>query len=148
MFPLWPTEAEALVNPFSSLSFCFQILPWIKKVANKEESSILDTGSGDKKQGCSHKVDIVFVLDSSGSEKNFWDTIKEWVEKTLDALHDVGHDTQVGVVVFDDHIDVSHEIYLETHIDGGSLKQKIHDLPFLGEYLTSFLTVEAILIPL
>jgi len=24
---------------------------------------------------------------------------------------------------------------METHIDGGSLKQKIHDLPFLGEIL-------------
>lgn len=84
-------------------------------------------------KGCSHKVDVVFVLDSSGSEKNFWDTIKEWVEKTVDALHDVGHDTQVGVVIFDDHLDQSHEIYLEQHLDGAALKEKIHDLPFLGK---------------
>ena len=83
--------------------------------------------------GCSHKLDLVFVLDSSGSEKKFWGTIKEWVEKTIDALFDVGHDTQVGVVVFDDHIDVSHEIYLESHMDGATLRQKVHDLPFSGE---------------
>ena len=82
--------------------------------------------------GCSHKVDVVFVLDSSGSESHHWGTIKEWVEKTLDALHDVGHDTQAGVVIFDDHIDVSHEILLEQHINGAALKKKIHDLPFQG----------------
>ena len=55
------------------------------------------------------------------------------MEKTIDALFDVGHDTQVGVVVFDDHIDVSHEIYLESHMDGATLRQKVHDLPFSGE---------------
>jgi len=82
--------------------------------------------------GCSHKVDVVFVLDSSGSESNYWGEIKEWVEKTLDALHDVGHDTQAGVVIFDDDVDVSHEILLEQHINGAALKKKIHDLPFLG----------------
>ena len=121
------------ITTISHLSLVFQILPWINKIANKETDGLDAPVSGGKKQRCSHKVDIVFVLDSSGSEKNFWDTIKEWVEKTVDALHDVGHDTQVGVVVFDDHIDVSHEIYLETHTDGASLKQKIHNLPFLGE---------------
>jgi len=83
--------------------------------------------------GCSHKVDVVFVLDSSGSERNHWDAIKEWVEKTLDALHDVGHDTQAGVVIFDNDVDVSHEILLEQHINGAALKKKIHDLPFQGK---------------
>jgi len=58
---------------------------------------------------CDHEADIVFVLDSSGSiSSDTWDDIKQWVHKSVEALHGVGVKTQVGLVTFD--TDVHHDI--------------------------------------
>ena len=81
---------------------------------------------------CEHNADIIFVLDSSGSESGFWTQIKDWVKKTVHGLHNVGLRTEVGLVSFDDHVDRSHEIPLTAHEDKAQFFRDLDNLPFLG----------------
>ena len=81
---------------------------------------------------CEHNADIIFVLDSSGSESGFWTQIKDWVKKTVNGLHNIGLRSEIGLVAFDDQADKSHEIQLTAHEDRARFLRDVDNLPFLG----------------
>jgi len=81
---------------------------------------------------CEHKADIIFVLDSSGSESGFWTQIKDWVKKTVNGLHNIGLKSEIGLVAFDDDVDKSHEIQLTAHEDRARFLRDVDNLPFMG----------------
>jgi hypothetical protein len=70
----------------------------------------INTFSSAKK--CIHKADIGFVVDSSGSESQYWSYVKEWIKKMTIAFGiEAGRGNHGGLVLF------SHEA--KTHISFG-----------------------------
>jgi len=52
---------------------------------------------------CIHKADIGFVVDSSGSESQYWSYVKEWIKKMTIAFHvEAGRGNHAGLVLFSD----------------------------------------------
>ena len=82
---------------------------------------------------CDHNVDIVFVLDSSGSiGSDGWENMKNYVKKTVQALHEVGTNTQLGLVSFDDSVDEDHVIPLTAHEDKARFLRDLDALDLRG----------------
>merc|ERR1712038_1642003 len=78
---------------------------------------------------CDHNADIVFVLDSSSSIGHHWPKMKEYVKKTVDALHIYGTHTHLGLVSFSSSVDEHHVIKLTAHEEKDQFFQDLDALP-------------------
>ena len=78
---------------------------------------------------CQQKVDVGFILDSSGSLRNEYTKEKDFL-KAMAAQFDVGKSAQVGVITFSYYTELS--IKMDKYNNINDLSKAVDDIPLMG----------------
>ena len=76
------------------------------------------------------KFDVAFILDSSGSLKEDYQTEKEFVKSLAGAFGISKYGSRSGVVTFSENAE--HSIKLKDHIDISSFNTAVDNIPLMG----------------
>lgn len=85
-----------------------------------------------KKSVCKTKVDLGFILDSSGSITNFYQKEKDFLKAVTAAFGVSADDSRAGVVTFS--ATVEHSIKLKDYTDLNSFNAAVDAIPLMGSY--------------